>query len=611
LPGCRACSLNGRRRGPLADFFPAPDVANRKPSASGGARQKSSAAPANLPGTARPSAFHLWLPAAVLFAAVWVVFGPALKNGFINYDDPVYVTKNPHMAEGLTFSNLLWAFTDTRQAFFWHPVTWLSHLLDAELFGLSPAGHHFTSVLFHALNTALLFVVLNAYTAARGRSFAVAALFGVHPLRVESIAWACERKDVLSGFFFLLTLWAYWRYAREPQVRQGPPGKRRLFYLLSLGLFALGLMSKPMVVTLPFVLLLLDYWPLNRIQSWNPRALPLVEKLPFFALTLAVIPVTIMTQRGGGAFTFRVPFPARLLNALVSYWRYIEKHFYPVGLAPEYPYTRQWPLLQIALAALVVLGLTVAAVLLARRCRWLGVGWCWYLGTLVPVIGLMQSGGQSMADRFSYLPCIGLFIMVVWTVGAWAPRWLQLSLLLGSLLACGAISQHQLGYWKDSGTLFMHTLAVTENNDIAYTRVASFLMEQGESEKALQYFEKALAIEPRYEEAQLARGALLLKSGRREEALAGFQQAVQLLPHSAMAHYDLGLVLAGNNRLDEAGEQLDLALKLKPDFAEAYLVLGDVFVKRGNRPEALRHYQKALQLNPGFTIAEKHIKDLQ
>lgn len=586
-------------------------MANRKTSSSGVARQQRSVAPANLPGNARPSAFRLLLPAALLFAGVWVVFWPALNNGFINYDDPLYVTKNPHLAGGLTFPNLLWALTDARQAFFWFPVTWLSHLLDVQLFGLSPAGHHFTSVLIHALNAALLFLVLNACTAARWRSFAVAALFGLHPLRVESIAWACERKDVLSGFFFILTLWAYVRYAKEQDVRPGPNRKRRRFYLLALFFFALGLMSKPMVVTLPFVLLLLDYWPLNRIPSWKPRAVPLLEKLPFFALTIALIPVTIITQQGGGAFSLRASFTSRLINALVSYWRYIEKHFWPVGLIPEYPYIRHWPVLQIAVASLVVGGLSVAAVLLRRRWRWFGVGWCWFLGALVPVIGLMQSGTQAMADRFSYIPSIGLFVMLVWTVGALAPRWLQVCLLTCSLFACGAMSQHQLGYWKDSGTLFMHALEVTENNDIAYTRVASYLMEQGDSEKALQFYQKALEIEPRYEEAQMGRAYLLIKSGRRDEAFAGLQQAIQLLPRSAMAHYNLGLLLAGNGRLDEAMEQLNIALRLQPDYAEAYLVMGDVFLKRGNRSEALLHYQKALQLKPGFTIAEKRIKDIQ
>jgi protein O-mannosyl-transferase len=591
--------------------FPYPGVANRKTSSSRVARQKGSVPPSNLPGTARQSAFNLSLPAFLLFSGVLIAFWPALKNGFINYDDPSYVTKNPHLAGGLTFSNILWAFTDTRQAGFWHPVTWLSHLLDVQLFGLSPAGHHFTSVLFHAINSALLFFVLSAFTAARWRSFAVAALFGLHPLRVESIAWACERKDVLSGFFFILTLWAYLRYAKEQDVRDGPNRKRRLFYLLSLFLFAMGLMSKPMVVTLPFVLLLLDYWPLNRIQSWKPRSFPLLEKIPFFALTIALIAVTIIAQKPGGAFAFRVPFTSRLINALVSYWRYIEKHFCPVGLVPEYPYPRHWPVLEIAIAGLVVFGLSVAAVLLGRRWRWFGVGWCWYLGTLVPAIGLMQSGAQSMADRFSYIPSIGLFIMVVWTVGALAARWLQLFLFTFSIFACVAISRHQLGYWKDSGTLFMHALDVTENNDIAYTRVASYLMEQGESEKALQFYQKALDIEPRYEEAQLGRAVLLMKSGRRDEAIAGLQQAIQLLPHSAMARFDLGLLLAGNNRLDEAMEQLNIASKINPDYAEVYVVMGDVFLKRGNRNDALLHYQKALQLKPGFTIAEKRIKDIQ
>lgn len=566
---------------------------------------------------------------AVLVLLVLATFWPSLANDFLNYDDPHYITENQQVQAGLTFAGVRWAFANIEQTANWHPVTWLSHMADCELFGRSPRGHHFTNVLLHALNTALLFTLLNRMTGCRWRSFAVAALFSLHPLRVESVAWVSERKDVLSGFFFLLTLWAYVNYVRTKPHPEGRSSKLEVrfwssrYYWLTLLWFALGLMSKPMLVTLPFVLLLLDWWPLERLRPGSAGLRPLlVEKLPLFLLTGVCIVTTLMAQAAGGAIKASVPVGTRLVTALVAYGRYLERHVWPAGLSVEYYYPQHWPVSAILLGVVVVAGVTTAALLLRRRRPYLAVGWFWSLGTLVPVIGLVQVGLQSMADRYTYIPSIGVLIAVIWGVSevvlrqperteeSLGIRYLAGGAVVVSSLACILLTRHQIGFWRNSGTLFRHALEVTERNATAYTLLGSYLRDQGQAQPAMEMYQQALRIDPRNEEAQLGTALLLMRSNRRGEAIGVLEQAVELLPNSGLVHGNLGLLLAGNGRLDEAEAHLTTALKLRPNYPGAHVVLGDICRQRHKDSQAIEHYQQALRLQPGYEPAEKRMKQL-
>ncbi len=440
--------------------------------------------------------------AGFLLLLTLAVFWPATHCDFINVDDQAYVTENAHVQAGLTPANVKWAFTHPVSAN-WHPLTMLSHMLDCQLFGLKPWGHHLTSVLLHAFNAVLVFVWLQQMTGARWRSLLVAAIFAVHPLRVESVAWVAERKDVLCAFFGLLTLIAYTRYVQNvadgrwqmtnrthtsprPSPQRGEGEKRvpvsspvtrhpSLFYALALVCFALGLMSKPMLVTLPFVLLLLDYWPLNRMRSaeCGMRSLKwlLLEKIPFFALAAADGVVTFLIQGQNGVVKTAADYPpgARIGNLLISYCRYLGKIFWPTDLAVYYPHPGYWPLAEVLLAGGFLLGVTAGFVMLRRRHPFLLMGWLWFVGTLVPVIGLVQVGRQSMADRYTYLPSLGVFILTIWGAFAVVRRWRYHEAILAlmgaaAVAVCVMVTRQQLGYWQDSGTLFRHTLEVTKDN---------------------------------------------------------------------------------------------------------------------------------------------------
>ena len=562
------------------------------------------------------------------------VFWTCANNGFINFDDNVYVTENAHVQQGLSASSVAWAF-QSGETSNWHPLTWVSHMLDCQFYGLKPWGHHFTSVLLHAINAVLVFLVLNLMTGARWRSLAVALLFALHPLRVESVAWVAERKDVLSGFFGLLALLFYARWADRAVIsnqwpvtsdQEPPAGKalratgyrslitdhRLLCYLLSLGCFALALMSKPMVVTLPFVLLLLDYWPLRRIPGANWRsAWP--EKIPYFTLSAICCGLTFTFQQGYGAMARHLPFYMRAETALISYFRYLGKLFWPTGLSLIYPYPSHWPMAAVYAAALALVAISLVAVVWRRKLPWLTVGWFWYVGTLVPVIGLVQVGMQSMADRYTYIPCIGMLLLLVWGASAaWQRcRWPAniLTILLAAWLGvCVFLTRRQIAYWHNEQTVFSHALEVTTNNEVAYSHLGDYLLKQGEPKQAMTMFRESIRLNPRLEQAQAALGYLLFLDGQREAAIQQLEQAAKILPDSPSIRNNLGLCYKEQGRYAEAVPQLQEALRLQPQFPEAQVGLASIWLKQGRRNDAILLLKQALQARPGLAVAEKMLR---
>jgi Flp pilus assembly protein TadD len=572
--------------------------------------------------------------AVVLFltAAILAFYGQTVRHEFVYYDDDRYVYENPHVRKGLSLENAAWAFT-TMWAGNWHPLTWLSHMLDCELFGLHAGYHHLVNVFLHIFNSLLLYLVLKGLTGAVWRSGMVAALFALHPLHAESVAWVSERKDVLSTLFFLLTLWAYGRYAKLPSLARYVP----VFVFL-----ALGLAAKPMLVTVPFVLLLLDYWPLGRLRFPGTTAMRLVaEKVPLFLLAGLSCRVTFVAQQRAGAMTWlEVPFLVRLANALVSYAAYIGKTLWPSGLAVFYPYPGAIPATRWAGAALVLAGTSLLVWMGRRQWPHLVVGWLWYLGTLVPVIGLIQVGKQSMADRYTYIPLIGLFLLAVWIAADLAAgrrhgRVALAGLSSVVLLACMTATWAQVPHWRSSETLFEHALRVTRGNAIAHTNLGvvllsanrtedairhfretlridpqdaqaqgnlgAALMRQGKTEEALRHCREALRLNPRSAMSHLNLGAILAQAGRENEAVTHFRLAVQLSPESAEARYNLGLALLALGKLDEAVVHLERALEIRPDSAPIHQSLGSVLSRQGRKEEALDHFRKAARIDPQFS----------
>jgi tetratricopeptide (TPR) repeat protein len=564
-----------------------------------------------------------------LALAIAVVYSPVVRFGFINYDDPTYVTDNAFVKAGLTFKGFVWAFTNT-SAYNWHPLTWLSHMLDCQLFGLNAGAHHLVNVIFHVANTLLLFSVLRRMTRAPWRSAFVAAVFALHPLHVESVAWVAERKDVLSALFWVLTIWAYVRYVENlkpqnsklkasPQTRsplpplsafRSPPS---LFYFLALLFFSLGLMAKPMVVTLPFVLLLLDYWPLGRTpwvkplvgdEARTPLGELLQEKLPFLALTALSCVVTFRAQSVGGAVESleRLPVGDRLSNAVVSYVRYLGKLLWPSRLTAFYPYEK-WPFEIVMGTGVILLGVSVWVILRARREPQLFVGWFWFVGTLMPVIGLLQVGAQSMADRYTYLPSIGFLIMLAWsvpsgTIGQRLPKPVVASVGVALAGLCAIPCWFQVGYWKGSETLFRHALEVTRGNWMAHNNLALALWQARKPQEAVEHFEAALRLRPDSAEAHNNLGNALRQIGKLQEAIGCFDKALQIKPDYAEAHYNVGLALFALGQKQEAVRHLEKAVRLKPDFAEAYRNLGTVLLLTGNAKDAIQSYRQALRLRP-------------
>ena len=560
-----------------------------------------------------------------LVVATLTVYWRVGNYEFVNLDDDTYIIENSHVRKGLSRDSVIWAFTATEEAN-WHPLTWLSHMLDCELFGLNPKGHHLTSVLFHLANSLLLFLIFRRMTGTLWRSGFVAALFALHPLHVESVAWVAERKDVLSTFFLFLTLLSYIRYVENP----GFYG-----YLLIILLFILGLMAKPMLVTLPFLLLLLDFWPLERIRLGQPGNIHgppsqpsingkkpraqvfrlLVEKIPLFSLAAVSSVVTFIVQKSGGAVgTLEIyPFEIRLANALVSYGRYIIKMIWPQNLAVFYPHPGQsLPMWQAAAAGLLLLAISFAVIRVGRRYPYLPVGWLWYLGTLVPVIGLVQVGAQAMADRYTYVPLIGLFIMIAWgaydLVRSWRYGKLALTLaatsLLSALIVCASL---QVSQWKNSLTLFDHALQVTDNNSQIHNNLGNVLAEKGKLQEAISHYTRALKINPNYGEAHINLGVALASQGKLQNAMKHYSAALRLKPSSPELHNNLGVALLGQGHIPAAIDHYLAAVQLKPDYAEAHNNLGNALAQQEKLIEAEVHYSKALKIRADYPEAHNNL----
>jgi protein O-mannosyl-transferase len=539
-----------------------------------------------------------WLVPLLLVGAVLAAYASLLDADFVNYDDQAYVTENRHVSAGLRPEGVVWAFT-AFEAGNWHPLTWLSHMADCQAFGLAPRGHHATSLALHALASVLAFLALRRLTGAAGPSALVAGLFALHPLNVESVAWVSERKNVLSTVFWFAALWAYAGYARRPS-RAGYAGVALLL--------ALGLLAKPMVVTLPCVLLLLDVWPLRRVDLGSPdaparlRALGL-EKLPLLGLSLGSSLLTVAAQRAGGAVTSleAIPLSARLTNALASYVAYLGKAFWPSKLAVFYPHPgAALTPVRVTLAALVLLAVSVLVASQARRRGYLLVGWLWYLGTLVPVIGLVQVGSQAMADRYAYVPLVGIFVMLAFGGAELAAgRGLPLLVLgcCGWLAGLGFLTARQARLWHDSRRLFQHALQVTRGNYVAETNLGLVYAKELRWQEAVASFRRALAIRPSHAEARANLGVALAKTGHVGEAIPQLERALRLDPSSALTHANLGLALRGHDEA-RALEHMRRAVELKPDFADARMNLGAALLDAGQTAEARQALEAAQALEP-------------
>jgi len=459
-----------------------------------------------------------------LAAITFAVFGQTLHHEFVNYDDEIYVYANPVVVRGLTLKGIVWAFRV--HAYNWHPLTWLSHMLDCQLYGLHPGAHHLTDVLLHAATAIALFLVLRQMTGALWRSAFVAAVFAIHPLRVESVAWVAERKDVLSGLFFMLTIAAYVRYARRPWSP--------LSYGLMVVLFALGLMSKPMLVTLPVVLLLLDFWPLQRVE---PAGRLVMEKLPLLALSAAVGVVTLLAQAGVTQSTESISLPLRLANAVMAFRVYLDQMIYPKGLAVYYSFPRLLSVEEAALAGVLLAVLSVVAWRERRTQPWILVGWLWYLVMLLPVVGIIQVGKQAHADRYTYLPQIGIYAAVTWLVAEWRVSRAALGVLMAGVLAVLMFcAWKQTAYWQNSETLWAHTVACTTDNYVAHYNLGNALLQNGKVDEAIIQCQEVLQIKPDFAGAHYNLGNALLQKGRVDDAIAQYQHALQINPASAEAH---------------------------------------------------------------------------
>jgi tetratricopeptide (TPR) repeat protein len=566
----------------------------------------------------RPEVFVCLFLIVTTFAVYWQVG----NHQFINLDDPQYITKNPYVQKGLTPESVTWAFSITNISY-WHPLTWLSLMLDYEFYGTNPRGYHLTNVVLHTLNVLLLFLILKWMTGSLWRSSFVAALFALHPLNVESVAWAVERKNVLSTFFWMLSLLAYGHYSCRPSIPR---------YLLLALFLALGLMTKPMLVTLPCVLLLLDYWPLGRLRfgqlggdrntQLNPsgvsryqRSLPgtlILEKVPLLVLSGIAIYITSLAARHVGMVisTESVPMKLRIANGLVSYVSYLVKMVWPENLAVFYPYPSFVPFWQSAGAAALLVGISFLIFLGVKKTPYLVTGWLWYLGTLIPFIGLKQVGlWPAMADRFTYVPLIGLFIIVAWGIADLTTGWRYRSSALtwgsGALLAALMIlTWNQLRYWKNSSTLFEHALAVTEDNYVAHNNLGTALNEQGRVKEAMVHFTEAVTIRPSFSRAQNNLGNALSRQGKNQEAIGHFYKALEVEPNMPGFHLNLGNALEKQGKTKEAAFHYSTAVHLDPTFAEAYFNLGNLLARQGNVEEAISNFSAALQLKPDF--AEAH-----
>jgi Flp pilus assembly protein TadD len=551
--------------------------------------------------------YRLELLICLLLAVVTLtVYWRATGWGYVNFDDEDYVLRNPHLQAGFSFAGLRWALTTT-WASNWHPLTWLSYLLDYQLYGLHPWGYHRTNLLLHVANSVLAFLILRKMTGAVGRSAVVAALFAWHPLHVESVAWIAERKDVMSTFFGLLSIAAYAHYAARPSP---------LRYLLVFAQFGVSLMAKPMLVTLPGVLLLLDYWPLRRETTITRLVW---EKTPLVLLSAGSAVVTVVAQHQGGALSSleHLPFAWRLGNAVVAYVRYIWLMFWPHDLAIFYPHPRDtlsW--VQIALATALLLGLTAVFLGAGRRYRYLSVGWLWYLGTLVPVIGLVQVGGQAMADRYTYLPLLGLFIILAWGLPDLLARGrLEHAVLapiaIVALAVCLVLTWRQVLTWHDGGSVWEHALAVTSDNYVAHNNLGNYVGARGRMDEAIDHYREAIRINSAYADAWNNLGTALAGQGRLDEAVGIYLQAVRLRPSSATVRHNLGLALLRMGRDEEARAEFAEAVRLQPGYARAHHSLGRALVRLGRSDEAVGSFRHAVRLQPGVASFQASLAELE
>ncbi|MHC4159582.1 MAG: tetratricopeptide repeat protein [Planctomycetota bacterium] len=551
----------------------------------------------------------------VLFLTTLAVYLPVRNLDFIDFDDYLYVTDNSDVQAGLTRQGIKWAFKTT-QAYNWHPLTWISHMLDCRLYGLNPAGHHFTNVLFHIINTLFLFMLLRLLTGSLWRSAFVAALFALHPLHVESVVWVSERKDVLSTFFWMLTIWFYIRYVRRPCFTT---------YLLVILALALGLMAKQMLVTLPLVLLLLDYWPLQRFTwpgqnqntcecSFGAASLTrcFLEKLPLLALSAVASVIVFLVQSEAGLVkdTLEIPVIYRLGNTLVAYAGYIIKMFWPVNLGILYPHPRaNLSLWQVIVAGCFLLAVSIEVIWSCRTRKWLIVGWLWYLGTLVPVIGIVQVGVQAMADRYTYIPLIGLFIIIAWgavdIVGKLRCAKIVLTTVAVIVLSGSMVlTSLQLPHWKNTVTLYKHTAAVIPNNDLLSYNLGWALMYRGKYDEAIEPFAETLRITPDFAGAHNNLGYVLAQQGKIDEAITHYELELQIKPDNFRAHVNLGEALAQQGKLNKAIEHFSEALRIEPYFSNAHNDLGKAFLQQDKADEAIIHFVEALRIRPDF--AEAH-----
>jgi tetratricopeptide (TPR) repeat protein len=587
----------------------------------------------------------------VLCALTLVLYEPLKDNRFLDYDDHAFVSENPHVASGLSWNNVLWAFANRDTAEYWKPLTWVSHMLDCTLFGLNPAGHHLMNVFLHTINVVLVFFVLQRGTGFVGRSFFLALLFAVHPLNTQTVAWVAERKNLLCALFWLLTIWAYGWYALNRTWKR---------YLAVAGLFLLAIMSKPMAVTLPCVLLLLDYWPLRRIQ-FHGKAAEVVrnmfrlalEKLPLVPLIMLSSVMTWRATNRGVIDSLHLPLGFRIENALISYWAYVSKAFWPVHLALWYPYPEgSIPWWKITLAALFIVLTTVFTVRMSAK-GYLLVGWLWFLGTLVPVLGLVQVGSQAMADRYMYIPIMGILLMVVWLVADGTKnltprgRAVVVSIAAGVLVALSAGTRHELAYWHDSVTIWARSIEVTGDTMEGNMHLGYALLEANRRAEALIQFRHALADNPQVaaphsniavalmkvgmlkeavEQSDLAlalmkdekdkahpynnRAIALMELGRNAEAESDFKEAIRIAPDSDTFHLNYGTLLQKEGRFQDAVFQFGEAVKLAPSNL-AYCYLGQALQHTNRLHEALAAYQQALKITPGMIEAQQGIESIQ
>jgi tetratricopeptide (TPR) repeat protein len=555
-----------------------------------------------------PKVHRGWLTigiCVILAGLTWLVFGQTLWHDFINYDDPRYVYENTKITGGLSISGIAWAFTHIH-SMNWHPLTTISHMLDCQLYGLNAGWHHFTNVLLHTLAAILLFLALQQMTNAVWRSAFVAAVFAIHPLRVESVAWVAERKDVLSGVCFMLTLLAYVYYTRGPSLSR---------YMAVALVFVLGLMSKPMLVTLPLVLLVLDYWPLSRIGGHRPGTgrqllIPVLEKVPLIALSAVSSIITFLVQKGAVGRTEELPILERMNNAVVSYVLYLRQMLWPVDLAVFYPHPEnRLPLSEIAFCLLLLVCITCVAIALRKKRPYLITGWLWYLGMLVPVIGLVQVGWQGRADRYTYLPQIGLYIATTWAVTDLTSLWRRQRTILSvaAILVIGALSLCawvQTSYWRESERLFRHALAVTTNNDVAENNLGIVFLGQGKVDEAISLLQSAVDLRPDNSPAHENLAKALLQKGRVADALVHYRKLLELQPDNMEIHNIVGTVLVQQGRIAEGAEEWQKVLAVEPDNGNAMSNLAWVFATSPDQsvrdgPRAVQLAEQAVRISGG------------